>query len=182
MAGTILVLLGFVLGALHDLASYRRTPVVKPVLVGLTALAHLSGAWLLLVRSPKRPFPKAVSRVAFGTSVVAFLGMLYSIAVEIPFRKAWIDRGHTGDLVTSGTYSVSRHPGVLWTAIWVPSAAVASGSRDLLRCWPAVIVGDVAHVWAQDRWLLPRVFGEDYREYQRRTPFLVPALRRRSES
>ena len=55
-----------------------------------------------------------------------------------------------------------------------PSAAVATGSRDLIRWVPLVLLGDVPHVWFQDRYTLPRVFGEDYRRYQRATPFLIP--------
>ncbi|MEX2375018.1 MAG: hypothetical protein WD942_05445 [Dehalococcoidia bacterium] len=174
MTGAGLVTLGYVLGILHDLASYRRTPAVKPVLLVTALMAHVFGAWMLLVRSPRVALPAGIRRSALVLSVLTFAGMVYSIAVEIPFRKAWVDRGHTSRLISTGTYSVSRHPGVLWTSIWVPCAAVASGSKALMRWWPVVVAGDVAYVWIEDRFILPRVFGEEYREYQARVPFLIP--------
>ncbi len=174
MLGVGLITIGYVLGILHDLASYRRTPAVKPLLLVTAVVAHALGAWVFLVRTPRVALPAALRRSALVLAVLTFAGMVYSIAVEIPFRKAWVDRGHTSRLVSGGTYSVSRHPGVLWASIWVPSAAVASGSKALLRWWPAVIAGDVVYVWIEDRFILPRVFGEQYREYQRRVPFLLP--------
>lgn len=176
MRGVGLVMLGFTWGVLHDVASYRGTPVVKPLLLVLAAASHIAGAWHLLARGPRQAVPLLVQRVAAVLTVVGFLGMIYSIAIEIPFRRAWIDRGHTGNLVTTGTYSVSRHPGVLWTTLWVACAGFATRSRDLIRLWPIVIAADVVHVWIQDRWLLPHVFGDEYRAYQRRVPFLVPRL------
>ena len=102
--------------------------------------------------------------------------MFYSIMIEIPFRKGWIEQGHTDELVTSGTYALTRHPGVLWYTIAVFAAAVATRSRRLLTAAPLLVLGDVAHVKFQDAVVLPAVFGEAYREYQRHTPFVVPTL------
>lgn len=179
MNGVGLILLGLLAGIAHDIAGYRRVPLVKPLLVAAGIALHLAGAWQLLVRSERQPVPRGLQKAGIVLSLSGFLGMVYSIAVEIPFRRAWIDRGHLGDLVTTGTYSVSRHPGVLWTLLWVPCAGLAARSRDLLRYWPVILVADVLHVWIQDRFILPRVFGGEYRAYQQRVPFLFPRLLRR---
>jgi len=176
MRGLTLVLMGFVVGTLHDAAAYHRVPYVKPLLVLVGAALHIAGALQLIVNSDRQRLPVGLQRVGQVLSIAGFLGMVYSIAIEIPFRRAWLDRGHTGNLVTSGTYSVSRHPGVLWTFVWVPCAGVATRSRDLLRYWPFIILADIVHVWIQDRMLLPRIFGQEYRAYQQRVPFLVPRL------
>lgn len=180
MNGVGLVVLGFAAGIAHDVAAYRRVPLVKPVLVVVGAALHLAGAWQLLARSERRAVPRRLQKMGAVLAVLGFVGMIYSIAIEIPFRRAWIDRGHLGELVTTGTYSVSRHPGVLWTLLWVPCAGLATCSREVIRYWPVIVAVDVVHVWIQDRLLLPRVFGEEYRAYQRRVPFLFPRLLRRN--
>ena len=174
MCGTLLVLSGFLWGVVHDLAAQRGWPRAKPPLLAATAISHVLGFYMLLRRSPRVPIPRPLRLIAAALAVLGVVGMFYSIMVEIPFRKAWVDRGHTDQLVTDGTYALARHPGVLWAAGWIPAAAVATRSRDLLRWAPLVVLGDVLHVWFQDRYTLPRVFGEEYRRYQRTTPFLVP--------
>ena len=139
------------------------------------ASSHLAAYYLFLRRSSRLAVPAAVQRSALGVAVVGIAAMVYSIMIEIPFRKAWLADGHSKDLVTGGTYALVRHPGVLWAAIWIPALAVAARSRTLLIWSPVVWLGDVLHVWFQDRHTLPRVFGDEYREYQRTTPFLFPS-------
>lgn len=169
--------LGYAFGIAHDVASLRGVNRVKPVLLASMLGAHGLSIARLLKGSPRLPLPRVLARFSGALSLVAFGGMFYSIMVEIPLRKAWLRRGHTDELVTSGTYALVRHPGVLWLAVALPLAALAAHSRRLLLAWPAVILGDVVHVWFQDRTVLPHVFGEAYRDYQRTTPFLVPSRR-----
>jgi protein-S-isoprenylcysteine O-methyltransferase Ste14 len=181
MLGVGLVLAGFVMGLVHDLVSYWRVPRIKPLLLLIIGVFHASGAYLLIAKSSHVAIPQPIERVASVVAILGFLGMLYSIGVEIPLRRAWINRGHLDELVTSGTYSISRHPGVLWAAVWIPSAAVGAGSRDLLLWWPVLLAADILHVWIQDRFFLPRAFGGAYHAYQREVPFLisVPGVFRR---
>lgn len=174
LLGVAVVLSGFICGILHDVASYRRIRFIKLPLVILSVALYAFGGWVLVRKSPRISFPSLVKCMATVVTTVGFLGMVYSVAVEIPFRKAWISRGHTNRLMSSGTYSASRHPGVLWASVWIPAAAVASGSKDLLVWCPMIIAGDIVYVWIEDRFILPRVFGQEYREYQQRVPFLLP--------
>lgn len=171
---TLLTMLGYTWGVLHDLAAQRGWPRVKPLFFLATAVCHLTAYYLFLRRSRRVEVPRPVQLGSAVLAVIGMAGMVYSIMIEIPFRKAWLAQGHSKELVTGGTYALARHPGVLWAAIWIPAAAVATRSRTLLFWWPAVWLGDVAHVWFQDRYTLPRVFGDEYREYQRTTPFLLP--------
>jgi protein-S-isoprenylcysteine O-methyltransferase Ste14 len=177
LGAVLLIMFGFACGIMHDVASYRRVHLLKIPLVILSMFSYIIGGWMLVEKSPRVALPSSVRCTAAFVSGAAFLGMVYSIAIEIPFRKAWIERGHTSQLVSSGTYSVSRHPGVLWASVWVPGVAMASGSKDLLVWWPMIIAGDVVYVWIEDRFILPRVFGQEYREYQGRVPFILPLMR-----
>jgi protein-S-isoprenylcysteine O-methyltransferase Ste14 len=176
-AGLLLSALAYGFGIAHDLASVRALPRVKPYLFGAMVAAHGASVSRLMRGSPRLPVPGILARLAALLSVLSFAGMCYSLLVEIPLRKAWLRRGHTEALVTTGTYALVRHPGVLWLAAGLGFGALATRSRRLLAAWPVIIAGDAFHVWFQERAVLPRVFGEAYREYQRTTPFLVPTRR-----
>lgn len=174
MTDLLLSLSGFAWGVLHDIAAVRNVPRVKPALLALSAAGHLSGFYRLAAHSGRWHPPTWLRLLCSLLAPASFVAMFYSIMVEIPFRKAWVEQGHTDELVTTGTYALTRHPGVLWFTIGALSAAVATRSRRLLIAAPVIALADVAHVRFQERVVLPTVFGEAYREYQRSTPFVVP--------
>ena len=174
MRPVLLAFCAYGFGVAHDVASLRGVGRIKPWLFGMMALGHALSTLRLTAKSERFPFPRPLQRAAALLSAASFGAMMYSLTFEIPLRKAWLRRGHTDELVTDGTYSLTRHPGVLWYTIAVLSLAAATRSRRLLRAAPALIAGDVAHVAFQERVVLPAVFGEQYRAYQRQTPMLVP--------
>lgn len=176
MSDVLLSFSGYAWGVLHDIAAVRGTPRVKPFLFAMSAAGHLFG-WYRLMRYSSRwnpPTPlRAVCLVLFPLGACA---MFYSILIKIPFRKAWIEEGHQDELITTGVYALTRHPGVLWYSLAVLAAAVATRSRRLLLAAPVLIAGDVAHVAFQEREVLNRVFGDAYHDYQQTTPFVVPTV------
>lgn len=173
--GVGLVAGAYAAGMAHDVASVRGVPRVKPALLISMVVLHLAGFVQLARSGPRLPVPRGL-RVMSGLLFVGGLaGMFYSIFVEIPLRKAWLRRGHTDELVTTGFYALVRHPGVLWLTLAAPFGALAARSMGLLLGAPVIALGDVVHVWFQERVVLPRVFGEAYREYQRTTPFVIPS-------
>ena len=103
--------------------------------------------------------------------------MAYSLLVEIPLASLYLGRAPHPPLVTSGTYALTRHPGVLWFTLFLLSLALAAGSRSLLVATPLLVLMDVLHVWFQERMYLLPVYGEEYRRYQRFVPMLVPTPR-----
>ena len=175
--GLALSALGYAFGMAHDLASLRGVPRVKPYLFAAMMASHSASLARLMLGSPRLPIPSLFAKTAGAFSVLSMAGMFYSIMIEIPLRKAWLRQGHTDALVTTGTYALVRHPGVLWLTSALGFAAIAARSARLLVAWPLIILGDAIHVWFQERAVLPRVFGESYRDYQRATPFLIPTRR-----
>jgi protein-S-isoprenylcysteine O-methyltransferase Ste14 len=171
---TLIGLSGYIWGMLHDVAARRRAARVKPLLLVLTGASHIFAWYRLMAHSPRLRVPRLLRAAALLVAPAGFALMFYSIMVEIPFRKAWIDRGHPDELVTTGTYALARHPGVLWYSIGVVAAALATRSRRLLYGAPVLVAGDVLHVWFQERYVLEQEFGDAYREYQRSTPMIVP--------
>jgi protein-S-isoprenylcysteine O-methyltransferase Ste14 len=174
MVDILLSFSGYAWGMLHDLASLKAVPRVKPYLLLLSATGHLLAFYRLARYSSRFDPPASLRALCVILAPLGWAAMCYSVMVEIPFRKGWVDAGHTDELVTTGTYSMTRHPGVTWFSIAVLATAIATRSKRLLLAAPVLIAGDVVHVAFQEEAVLPNVFGEAYREYQRNTPFVVP--------
>ncbi len=170
----MLACVGYGFGMAHDLASLRGWPVVKPWLWGAMMASHLLSHYRLAARSPRMWVPRPLRWLCMLLWPAAFAAFLYSIFIEIPLRKAWIRRGHTDQLVTDGSYALTRHPGVLLYAVAVLTFAMATRSRRLLLASPVLIGGDVVHVWFQERTVLEAVFPGSYGRYRASTPMLWP--------
>ena len=80
-------------------------------------------------------------------------------------------------LVTEGTYALCRHPGVLWLAGLLAGVFLASGSLWMLAALPLWVGLDVLYVVLQEKLYFVRIFGAEYRDYQREVPMLVPTSR-----
>ena len=169
--------IGYLWGILHDIAARRGTPRVKPFFMGAMVAGHATAVYRLLRYTPRLGVPGVLRAFAVVLAPLSWAAMFYSIFVEIPLRKAWIDQGHTDQLVTTGTYALARHPGVIWFTFALIFTALATRSKRLLLASPVMVAGDVGHVAFQDRYVLPEVFGDAYERYQRTTPFLVPTPR-----
>lgn len=170
-------LIGYAWGILHDIAARRGTPRVKPFFMAAMVAGHLMAMYRLLRFTPRLAVPGPLRAFAVVLAPLSWAAMFYSIFVEIPLRKAWIDQGHTDQLVTTGTYALARHPGVIWFTFALIFTALATRSKRLLLASPLMVAGDVGHVAFQDRYVLPEVFGDAYERYRRTTPFLVPTSR-----
>jgi len=170
-------LIGYLWGILHDIAARRGTPRVKPFFMAAMVAGHATAVYRLLRFTPRLGIPRALRVFAIVLAPLSWAAMFYSIFVEIPLRKAWIEQGHTDQLVTTGTYALARHPGVIWFTFALLFTALATRSKRLLLASPLMVAGDVGHVAFQDRYVLPEVFGDAYERYQRTTPFLVPTPR-----
>jgi protein-S-isoprenylcysteine O-methyltransferase Ste14 len=174
MTHLLLSFSGYAWGVLHDIAALRGTRYAKPVFLILSGTGHLSGLYGLMRHSSRWNPPRALRLLCIVLAPAGWAAMFYSVMVEIPFRKGWVDRGHTDQIVTTGTYALTRHPGVFWMTIAIFASAVATRLRRLLLAAPLIVAGDVAHVAFQERSVLGNVFGTEYRRYQQETPFVVP--------
>jgi len=72
--------------------------------------------------------------------------------------------------VTTGTYALCRHPGVLWLTLFLAALAAATASRDLAVATPIWIAADVIHVVRQEKRYLIPLFGAQYVAYQTQSP------------
>ena len=93
--------------------------------------------------------------------------------------KNWSLQARTRDdheLVRSGPYARVRHPIYLAMLLFLFGMAVAFGHWvQLLIAVPVFVIGTRMRTEAEER-LLEQSFGDEYRDYRKSTPALIPRL------
>ena len=173
MQYTILGLVAFLLAPTFELVSIKGVRGGKQI-IALASLASWGIAIHGVCTHPHR-FSVGLSLVVLAWIILVLSGILffYSLFVEIPFKQTYHSPGCGHRLVTTGTYALVRHPGVLWFGLFMLSLALVSRSRLALAAAPVWVAADVLYAWVQDRYLFPAMFPA-YGEYRKQVPMLVP--------
>lgn len=159
-----------------DWVSWLRLPRLK-VPLGLISAVSLGAALAWTLAAPGRYHWPAWTPVAGGLLLVASTALLiYSLFLEIPFAATYAKQGTGNALVSTGTYALVRHPGVLWFALWMLGWVLVKPSGPMIAAAVVWVLLDVVLVWLEELLFFKRMFP-GYAEYQRRTPMLVPTPR-----
>jgi protein-S-isoprenylcysteine O-methyltransferase Ste14 len=169
VAAALLGLAGFLVLFGVEPAQLRGRGALARVLLVAGRAVVVAGHLLALALSPLLPVSAAL-RVAGGIlATTGLLLLLQSLVFELPRS------GAPPLLVTTGTYALVRHPGVLWFAVWMAGLAAASGARDLAVAGPLWFAANAAYAWVEDRVTFPKLFGPAYRAYGAEVPMFVPS-------
>jgi protein-S-isoprenylcysteine O-methyltransferase Ste14 len=104
--------------------------------------------------------------------------LLYSRGGGLPWGEA-VEDAKTSRLVTSGVYAYTRNPMVLGYSLLPFAMGVLLQSLGMtLSITPLVLLLNVAIVKLREEPDLEERFGDEYRRYRERTPFLVPDPRK----
>jgi len=165
--------LGFLLIHLFDVVSLRRLPGAKPFtwVLGSGLLIYalvMECLWL-----DKLPLPTWSIWLGWALLTVSLLLLIYSLFINLPFRKTYVATGVGDKLIRTGMYALVRHPGVHWFILLMLSLILISRSSLLLIAAPIFILLDIALVVVQDKFLFGRMFN-GYDSYRQETPMLVP--------
>lgn len=168
--------LAFTIALGFDLASMaRRTVLKRTILVG-ACLLFLLALYEALRQPPLWPAPVGVVALGGLLSLIGLGLLIYSLAIEIPARSTYLAPGAPRQLVTTGAYALTRHPGVLWLALFLVGLVIANRSSAMLLAAPIWLGLDVLYVWLQDRYFFGQQFP-DYDRYRAQTPMLIPTGR-----
>ena len=123
--------------------------------------------------------PAALLAVGAGLTLVS--GALL-VAAVVQFRRFAgelpISAFPSHRLARSGLYRVWRHPFYLFYALLYPGVGLLMGSGALLLVmFPALVAFELWYIAREERGLVRR-FGDAYLEHRRRTPLVIPRLRR----
>lgn len=108
--------------------------------------------------------------------VIASIGVIVLLLAAIQF----IWNRHRGvGLIRTGAYSVVRHPqftGIITITIGLTVMVMTHGfvsPSQIAGLWLLQILGYIA-IARYEEWCLLKRFGEDYRQYKQKVPFLFP--------
>jgi protein-S-isoprenylcysteine O-methyltransferase Ste14 len=165
--------LGFLIIHVFDIVSLKRVPGAKPVVwvLGSGLLAYsVIMAWLA---PDKLPLPAWSTWLGWALLSISLFLLIYSLFINLPFRKTYVTTGVSDRLITTGLYALVRHPWLYWLILLMLSLILVSKSKLMLIAAPIWILLDILLVVIQDKFFLGRMFA-GYDAYRQETPMLVP--------
>ncbi len=176
MSAVWLGALAFLMALGFDLASLGGRSTLKRTMLAVAALLFFIAFYQILQQPPLFSVPSWIVATGILLSLLGLVLSVYSLAIEIPARRTYLAADAADQLITTGTYALTRHPGVLWFALLLLGLVIANRSAVILVAAPVWLGLDLFYVWIQDRFLFPRQFP-DYEHYRQQTPMLIPTAR-----
>ena len=162
---------GFFLG--FDICSFLQRNKCKYVF-GIIGLAFLLiPTTLIISQNTTVIFEESLSFFAYIVSLIFFALLIYSVFVEV--GKNNYEFSAKPKLVTDGTYSLVRHPGVIWFLFTYLFASIAFESWILFYASISWTVVNILYTIIQEKLILYKVFQE-YKDYIRSTPMFIPNI------
>ncbi|AIO18924.1 hypothetical protein KQ51_01045 [Candidatus Izimaplasma bacterium HR1] len=162
---------GFIALLVFDLMSLKNQVFFKYFFAFL-GLALIIFSTFELVSYNADLFINSYLRIASLLFAVIFMVLLvYSVFIEVGGNS--YQKFAEPKLVTNGTYSLVRHPGVIWLFLAYIFLALFSQNSYLLLSaiiWTTV---NTIYVIVQEKYILVKIFP-NYSEYIKSTPMVIP--------
>ncbi len=163
---------GFGLLLIFDIFSLNEKSIVK-YLFAITGFGLIIGSTILLLTLQSDiQFPPFFRIASFVVAIFFLALLIYSVFIEV--GKNTYQYKNESKLVTTGTYALSRHPGVLWFLLAYMFAAVSFQNHYILVAgliWTGI---NIIYVVIQERFIFTKIF-KHYGKYVETTPMLLPS-------
>ena len=166
---------------IHPFAHYWRSRrgMIFPLLGLLWIAMWLLAGWLTAPYRYTRLWPEwswlgAIALIGLALPIYRSVFRSFSGA-KITGQAELRPQEHEQKLVTTGMHARMRHPIYLGHWLTLTAWTIGAGSVALVALWVVAVVTGVLMVRFEDRELEQR-FGEEYREYKRRVPAVIPRL------
>jgi len=164
---------GFLIIHVFDIVSLKRIRVAKP-LTWILGSGLLGYSFIMMSLAPdKLLLPLWSTWLGWGLLLLSAFLLVYSLFINLPFRKTYIATGVSDKLITTGLYALVRHPWIHWFILILLSLILVSKSSLLLMAAPIFILLNIVLVIVQDKFLFIRMFA-GYDRYRKETPMLLP--------
>ncbi len=168
---------GFILFMFFEVFTLRG--VKKHFILIPSFVLFLYGSFMIFVKS-RRDFSISLPLTIF-LYIILFISLgllIYSLFINIPFKKTYIKNGFEQELVKSGLYSISRHPGFLFLSLFLFSLSLIKGSFVSLYYSLVIVSLDFILIYYQDKVVFPKIF-KGYNEYKREVNFILGRRRKK---
>jgi protein-S-isoprenylcysteine O-methyltransferase Ste14 len=174
MTYALLGALGFFILYWFDLAAMKKIRYLKQLIWIASGSLFVYSLVMVCLKSERIWLPRYLYYIGWVSSPIFLLLLIYSLLLEIPFKSTYAYTGAGGKLVTTGTYALVRHPGVIWFTFFLLSLFFITRSKALLIALPIWVFMDVLYVVIQDKFFFVKMFGDEYKKYQMEVPMLIP--------
>jgi protein-S-isoprenylcysteine O-methyltransferase Ste14 len=170
----MLGILGFVSFLMFDLLSLHERVLGKYGFLGLGLTLIGYASFHVIATEATFVVPSVIRWISLGLAIVFFLLLIYSVFIEVGLQT--YDAEATHRLVTDGTYSLVRHPGVIWLFLTYVFAALYFTNYWLLVTAFVWTLVNTMYIVLQERLILRKLF-HNYDTYIASTPMVIPSIR-----
>jgi protein-S-isoprenylcysteine O-methyltransferase Ste14 len=165
-------IIGFALLLVFDILSLHNKNYSK-YLFGVSGFLMILVSSILIVINYSHflTIDSTVRFIGLGFAIASFALLIYSVFIEVGKKTYQVENEHA--LVTSGTYALTRHPGVLWMLLLYIFGAIFF--QNLLAIYAALIwtFVNIIYVSIQERFIFHKIF-DNYDKYRESTPMILP--------
>jgi len=173
----VLGISGFIIVHFFDIVSLKRVPSgAKPCVWAIGSGLLVYSLIMLCLQSNTLPLPIWSTWLGWGLLTLSSLLLMYSLFVNLPFRKTYIASGVSDKLIKTGLYALVRHPWIHCFTLILLSLVLISQSSLLLIAVPIWVLVNIVLVFIQDKYFFGKMF-QGYDSYRQETPMLVPNRR-----
>ena len=165
--------LGFIILHVFDIVSLKRIPGAKLATWMLGSGLLVYAVIMMSLSLDKLSLPMWLTWLGWGLFPLATFLIIYSLLINLPFRKTYVTAGVGDKLVTTGLYALVRYPWIHGSALILISLVLVSKSRLLLIASPIIILLNILLAVIQDKFVFGKMF-DGYDRYRKETPMLLP--------
>lgn len=173
MIYVILGALGFVFLMLFDYSSMKNH-ITRKYVFGLLGIGLLTSNTLFIILEPTTISFSYVEKYSSLVLAIIFLALLiYSVFIEVGSNT--YEKMAKPELITTGTYKLVRHPGVIWFFFTYLFASFYFENSLLFIA--AIVWGlfNTIYTYFQEKLILVRIF-DNYNDYIGTTPMFIPNI------
>lgn len=174
MLGVLIGIIAFVFMLFFDLSTHFDKHTYKYVFLLLSLGLFIIAVVLFLPYNQQFNNDFVYTPILLPLIVFFFFALIYSVVIEVNIDA--VIKGNQTQLITKGTYSLVRHPGVIWLFMFMFLTSLYVANYYILIAsfvWTAV---NAIYVYFQEKLFLQKMF-EGYKAYQHKTPMLIPTIK-----
>ena len=173
MVYIIVGIMGFVSLLVFDLMSMKNLAFSK-YLFAFLGLGLIGFSTIMIAKMERDVLINDIFQIVCLLLAIVFLALLiYSVFIEVGGNT--YQKIAKPELVTDGTYSLVRHPGVIWLFLTYLFAAIFFENSVLIITAFTWTIVNAIYIVIQEKLIFTRLFS-NYDEYIKATPMLIPNI------